>query len=87
MSTSRLPSPTLTSPIRSRIFPTSSSATGSTATTTEIAMHLSPADPKPAFTAASAARSRSASGSTTMWFFAPPSACTRLWARVPFSYT
>ena len=41
-------------------------------------MHRSPAEPKPALTAASAARSRSASGSTTMWFFAPPSACTRL---------
>ena len=46
-------------------------------------MHRSPAEPKPALTAASAARSRSASGSTTMWFFAPPSACTRLPARVP----
>ena len=37
----------------------------------------------PALTAASAARSRSASGSTTMWFFAPPSACTRLPCAVP----
>ena len=46
-------------------------------------MHRSPAEPNPALTAASAARSRSASGSTTMWFFAPPSACTRLPARVP----
>src|SRR5664279_4989633 len=50
-------------------------------------MHRSPADPKPAFTAASAARSRSASGSTTMWFFAPPRACTRLPCAVPVSYT
>ena len=41
-------------------------------------MQRSPAEPNPAFTAASAARSRSASGSTTMWFLAPPSACTRL---------
>ena len=31
-----------------------------------------------ATTAASAASSMSASGSTIMWFFAPPSACTRL---------
>jgi hypothetical protein len=46
-------------------------------------MQRSPAEPKPAFTAASAASSRSASGSTTMWFFAPPSACTRLPAAVP----
>ena len=60
------------------IFAISSSATGSTATTTEIAMHRSPAEPNPAFTAESATRSRSASGSTSMWFFAPPSACTRL---------
>ena len=48
-------------------------------------MHRSPAEPKPADTAASAARSRSASGSTTMWFLAPPSACTRLPAAVPVS--
>ena len=50
-------------------------------------MHRSPADPNPAFTAASAARSRSASGSTSMWFFAPPSACTRLPCAVPVEYT
>ena len=48
-----------------------------TATTTETAMHRSPADPYAAETAASAAISTSASGSTTMWFLAPPSACTR----------
>ena len=48
-------------------------------------MQRSPADPKPADTAASAALSRSASGSTTMWFLAPPSACTRLPCRVPVS--
>jgi hypothetical protein len=56
-----------------------------TATITEMAMHRWPLDPYAAPTAASAARSRSASGSTTMWFFAPPSACTRLLARVPVS--
>ena len=38
-----------------------------------------------ALTAESAARSRSASGSTTMWFLAPPRACTRLPLRVPLS--
>ena len=50
-------------------------------------MQRSPAEPNPADTAASAARSTSASGSTTMWFLAPPSACTRLPAEVPVSYT
>ncbi len=50
-------------------------------------MHRSPAEPNPADTAASAARSMSASGSTTMWFLAPPSAWTRLADAVPVSYT
>ena len=48
-------------------------------------MHRSPALPYPAETAASAAMSRSASGRTIMWFFAPPSAWTRLPACVPCS--
>ena len=48
-------------------------------------MQRSPADPYAAETAASAAMSMSASGSTTRWFFAPPSACTRLPAAVPRS--
>ena len=43
-------------------------------------MHRSPAEPYAADTAASAAMSMSASGSTIMWFFAPPSA----WHRLPF---
>ena len=67
------------------IFETSSSAIGSTATSAEIAMQRSPAEPKPALTAASAARSRSASGRTSMWFFAPPRAWTRLPCAVPVS--
>ena len=50
-------------------------------------MHRSPAEPYAADTAASAAISMSASGSTTMWFFAPPSACTRLPCAVPVTYT
>lgn len=50
----------------------------STATSAEIAMQRSPAEPKPALIAASAARSRSASGRTSMWFLAPPRAWTRL---------
>ena len=48
-------------------------------------MQRSPAEPYPALTAASAAMSMSASGSTIMWFFAPPSACTRLPFFVPVS--
>ncbi len=72
---------------RSAIFSTSSSAIGPTATTAEIAMQRSPAEPKPALTIASAARSRSASGRITAWFFAPPRACTRLPAAVPVAYT
>ena len=50
-------------------------------------MQRSPAEPNAADTAASAARSRSASGSTTMWFLAPPRAWTRLPAVVPREYT
>ena len=83
MSQPRVPSPIVSRAIRSATFSTNSSAIESTASTTEIAMQRSPAEPKPAFTAASAARSRSASGSTSMWFFAPPSACTRLPLAVP----
>src|SRR6059036_313636 len=41
--------------------------------------------PKPTFTAESATRSRSASGSTSMWFLAPPRACTRMPALAAFS--
>ena len=48
-------------------------------------MHRSPALPNPALTDASAAMSRSASGITIMWFFAPPRACTRLPLDVPVS--
>ena len=82
---SPLPSPVFSVAMRSVILPMSSSATESTASSTEIAMQRSPAAPKPALTAASAARSRSASGSTSMWFFAPPRACTRLPFWVPRS--
>ena len=48
-------------------------------------MHRSPAEPYAALTAASAAISMSASGRTIMWFFAPPSAWTRLPFAVPVS--
>ena len=80
-----MPGPTFTLGRRSLIAATSGSATSPTATITEIAMHRSPAEPYPAETAASAAMSTSASGRTTMWFFAPPSAWTRLPLRVPVS--
>jgi len=78
MSQFRRPSPVRSVAMRSAIFATSASATVSTTTSAEIAMQRSPAEPKPALTAASAARSRSASGRTSMWFLAPPSAWTRL---------
>ena len=68
-------------------FSINASAIESTASTTEMAMQRSPAEPYAALTAASAAMSRSASGNTSMWFFAPPSACTRLPFFVPVSYT
>ena len=76
-----MPSPTLTLGIRCLIASTSGSATSPTATTIETAMQRSPAEPYAAETAASAAMSMSASGSTIMWFFAPPSA----WHRLPFA--
>ena len=47
MSQPRVPSPVFSRDIRSAIFSTSSSATESTASTTEIAMQRSPAEPKP----------------------------------------
>ena len=84
---SSLPGPTVRFATRSLILAMSSSPTGSTATSAETAMQRSPALPNPAETAASAARSRSASGRTTMWFLAPPSAWTRFPAAVPVWYT
>ena len=49
-----------------------------TVTTTEPAMQRWPAAPKPDAMRPSTVLSTTASGMTTMWFFAPPSACTRL---------
>ncbi len=80
-----VPSPMRSFGSRAAIASTSRSPTSPTATATEIAMHRSPAAPYAAETAASAAMSTSASGSTTMWFFAPPRACTRLPCAVPVS--
>src|SRR5712671_363351 len=72
MSASPVPSPVLMVRARSAILATRSSAMGPTATQDEIAMQRSPAEPNPALIIASAARSRSASGRITAWFFAPP---------------
>ncbi len=69
-----VPSPIESFSIRTLIASISGSATAPTVATTEIAMQRSPAEPYAADTAASAAMLISASGSTTMWFFAPPSA-------------
>src|SRR5947209_1459832 len=77
------PSPVRRVLARAAIRATRSSPTPPTASTALIAMHRSPAEPKPELIAWSAARSRSASGSTTMWFLAPPRACTRLPCRGP----
>lgn len=49
-----------------------------TVTTTEPAMHRWPAAPKALEMMFSAVLAMIASGITTMWFLAPPSACTRL---------
>ena len=81
------PGPTRSRETRSRIRSSRSSATESTTATAEMAMQRSPAEPNPAETAESAARSRSASGSTTMWFLAPPSAWTRLPCSAALRYT
>ena len=54
-----------------------------THTATEIAIHLSPADPKADPIRASVVLLTSASGITTIWFLAPPSACTLLLFFVP----
>ncbi|OGO57310.1 MAG: hypothetical protein A2V85_15560 [Chloroflexi bacterium RBG_16_72_14] len=80
-----VPGPTLIFGSRALMASTSGSATPPTATTVAIAMHRSPDEPYAADTAASAAMSTSASGSTSMWFLAPPRACTRFPFRVPVS--
>ena len=64
---------------------TSGSATLPTGTATLPAMQRSPAQPKAESWSAPTAWSRSASGMTIRWFFAPPAAWTRLPFRVPVS--
>ena len=62
--------------------PTTRSWASPTVTSTEPAMHRWPAAPKAEPMIALTVGSITASGITTMWFLAPPSACTRLpaWA-------
>ena len=81
------PGPTFRRRARSSRRGSSASALLPTATSTEMAMQRSPAEPYAAPISASAARSMSASGITTMWFLAPPSACTRLPRRAAASWT
>lgn len=71
--------------VRSTSLGMTLSATSPTNTATEIAMQRSPAEPKAAPISASTTWSMSASGITTMWFFAPPNAWTRLPWRAPVS--
>ena len=56
----------------------SCSCASPTVTTTEPAMHRWPAAPNAEPMIPSTVLSITASGMTTMWFLAPPSACTRL---------
>ncbi|SKY24508.1 Uncharacterised protein [Mycobacteroides abscessus subsp. abscessus] len=81
MSALVVPSPVTMVVARSVILATRSSAMSPTATATLMAMQRSPAEPNPALTMASAARSRSASGRMMAWFLAPP----RAWTRLPFA--
>ena len=84
---SSVPGPTLSLATRSLIRATSSSPIGSTATSAETAMQRSPAEPNPAETAASAARSRSASGQHHHVVLGAAERLHALACLVPFSYT
>ena len=72
------PSPTRTDSAASRSAGSSRSRASPTVTTTEPAMQRWPAAPKAEPMMPLTVASITASGITTMWFFAPPSACTRL---------
>ena len=72
------PGPTLIASACALSRSISGSAASPTATATAIAMQRWPAEPKPAAVRCLAVKSRSASGITTAWFLAPPSAWTRL---------
>ena len=73
-----LPSPTRSAAVASRSGAIRRSWASPTVTTTEPAMQRCPAAPNAEPTSPSTVLSMTASGMTTMWFFAPPSACTRL---------
>ena len=75
------PSPTRRPAAASRSGPISLSCASPTVTTTEPAMQRWPAAPKADPMIPWTVLSTTASGITTMWFFAPPSAWTRLPAR------
>ena len=75
---SSMPSPTRSSPVASRSAGMSWSCASPTVTTTAPAMQRWPAAPNPEAMSPSTVLSITASGMTTMWFLAPPSACTRL---------
>ena len=72
------PSPTCSARVASISGGISCSCASPTVTTTEPAMHRCPAAPNAEPRIPSTVLSITASGITTMWFLAPPSACTRL---------
>ena len=72
------PSPTCSAWVASVSGPISCSCASPTVTTTEPAMQRWPAAPNAEPRIPSTVLSMTASGMTTMWFLAPPSACTRL---------
>ena len=75
---SSLPSPTLSALVACSSSGMSRSCASPTVTTTEPAMQRCPAAPKAEPMMPGTVLSITASGITTMWFLAPPSACTRL---------
>ncbi len=75
---SSAPSPTRRPSVASRSGSSRRSCASPTVTTTDPAMQRWPAAPKADPMMPSTVRSITASGITTMWFFAPPRACTRL---------
>src|SRR3954465_9919341 len=84
---SSMPSPTLSASVASRSAGTTRSCAAPTVTSTEPAMPRWPAAPNAGPMTPPTVLSTTASGITTMWFFAPPSACTRLPAAAARSYT
>ena len=74
---SSIPSPTRRASVASPSAGISRSCASATVTTTEPAMQRWPAAPKAEPMIPFTVWSTTASGITTMWFLAPPSACTR----------